>query len=568
MAVIKEETRMGLSSFFTPKTRTKLEYALITLIVLGVCLRVFTCFYMEPTADGSVYSTMGNSFAHNGEFVLPYGETFMRTNYSASYSHHYPPLYPMYLAGFYYSFGFSVPVTQVAALLMSLLFVAVIYFATKDLFGQKNAMFVTAIMSLEPTFIISTGTNYSENLVGLLFVLTMWAVIRALKDPNYMIYAGLFAGLGYLSKSTVDYFFIIAGICGLLWRFYYDRWAVFKNKGYIGGIILFGLLAGTWMLRNLTRFGWPNWQTSDYAVFVIGYAGSHLDLLFIALVLKLLLFAAFFCAYAIFFQPELVRSVLKVKRPVESCLLMSIGLMFVLSWFMTSAFWTYEQSGIFWLDNYRYIAISFVPLLWLVVKHRDPTPQESDNSAPSAGTPIQSRSGVRSRVKGTVVRVINFLGIERVPFKQRVAVLVAILVAFNILSMASWTSQIEVSAAEKVAKYAGSNDIVAVDEIEPYYVYPYIVGQNITIEVYHEPSNATYIISGNLSKVYQNYTRVCIYKSTSTVEGTSNISGNYTFPDSVLLNGDTPHVGLSKHSVAIWMFNSTLVPLTEAWHPT
>ncbi len=65
---------------------------------------------------------------------------------------------------------------------------------------------------------MTPSLGFAEALVAMLFVLTVWAILKSLKRTRYIVWAGLFAGLGFLAKASLGYFFF-AGLAGLLWRF-------------------------------------------------------------------------------------------------------------------------------------------------------------------------------------------------------------------------------------------------------------------------------------------------------------------------------------------------------------
>ncbi|MEA3202794.1 MAG: hypothetical protein QOI63_460, partial [Thermoplasmata archaeon] len=180
---------------------------LLALLGLGVFLRVASYWWTPLAVDAFSYGVMGESFLRHGTFTMPWGDvdTF-RT--AAVPSHHYPPLYPVYLAGFYKLLGFSQSSTHVAAIVSSLAALFVTWLCTRDLYGQRKALVVVAVVAVSPILVQNTGQGYSENLVLLLFVATLWAILKSLEKPWYILPAGILAGLGYLTKSSMGYFFV------------------------------------------------------------------------------------------------------------------------------------------------------------------------------------------------------------------------------------------------------------------------------------------------------------------------------------------------------------------------
>ncbi len=120
-----------------------MEGILVGLVAVGVALRVAALNTWGVVWDGAEYATMGWSFLQHGEFLVPYAET-------PTYYRHYPPLYPWYLAAWYAAFGFSAGVTQVASLVLSVIFILVAYLITADLLGRGKALYTAAFVALDP----------------------------------------------------------------------------------------------------------------------------------------------------------------------------------------------------------------------------------------------------------------------------------------------------------------------------------------------------------------------------------------------------------------------------------
>lgn len=240
--------------------RIPLLGAALAVIALGVALRLATIWTMDIWADGGTYSAMGKAWMEHHAFLMPYGDVTTWDG-APAYSHHYPPMYPLYLGLVYSVIGFGVLQTKIAAVAISVAALAVVYATTQSLFGRDRALVVTVILSLEPHLIWSTGTGFSESLVLLFFAVTLWAILKSLAKPPYIVIAGLAAGLAYLTRSSVGPFFVVAGVGGLLWRFHFLRWRVFANKWYLIAIAIFAGLALYWADRNVRLFGgYPTWD--------------------------------------------------------------------------------------------------------------------------------------------------------------------------------------------------------------------------------------------------------------------------------------------------------------------
>lgn len=362
---------LKLQNFFSIKKVTTWDLFLCFCVLSIPLIVIFGLINNLPRADGSHYVYMGANFSKYGEFYLPQFNTIYSIDSTQlESSHHFPPLFPAYLSIFYYLFGYSLIATRIAIFFLYMIQLIVIYLATYDLFkSKKKSLIVTALVGLNPYLIYYTCHLYSEVLVIIFFTLVIWAILKGIKNEKYLIIAGFFAGLGYLTKSSVGYFFLIAGICGFIWRFYYIKWQIFKSKWYIGAIGIFLFFIGVWAYRNIIIFGWPHWETSSYVSYVNEYSLNHLDLYIPMLFIKSFFLLLLLLLYGIFFIPELLISIKKWKDEENSGLLLAVFTVFFIGAIFVAAFYLIEEGPIINGENIRYILMAYVPLLWLGMKY-------------------------------------------------------------------------------------------------------------------------------------------------------------------------------------------------------
>lgn len=233
----------------------------LAVIGLGIVLRVATVWTMDIWADGSTYSAMGKAWMEHHEFLMPYGDVTTWLGSDPGYSHHYPPMYPLYLGVVYSIFGFGLLQTKLAGVAMAILALGVVFATTRSLFGRDRALLVTAILAMEPHLIWAAGTGFSENMVLVFFALTLWGILKSLDSPPYIVVAGAAAGLAYLTRSSIGPFFVVAGVGGLLWRFHFLGWRALSNRWYLAAIAVFVGLVAYWANRNVELFGgYPPWD--------------------------------------------------------------------------------------------------------------------------------------------------------------------------------------------------------------------------------------------------------------------------------------------------------------------
>lgn len=304
---------------------------------------------------------------------------------------HFGPLYPMYLAPFYL-LTHDLIATKVAILTLTALSMAVVFLTTRKLYGSAEALLTCAVVLSLPTTIFSSSRNHAELLVVLLYTLTIYFLYRSIEKGHerYVVLAGITAGLAYLSKSTMGYFFVIAGVAGLLWRFKYVRWGVFKDRKYAAAVLIFGAIVGAWGLRNLYYFWWPTNRTipgllaswnedrgysraSYYVIPTHWFPWTIATLIFVA-------YAGFlFLSVAWPWLPELRRTWAKRRDQRAALLLVAFVVPAVIGLLVSALYYVYQvwrptgdlsiisfqPMHQFVLHATRYLMVCLVPLMWL-----------------------------------------------------------------------------------------------------------------------------------------------------------------------------------------------------------
>ena len=337
---------------------------LLSAIIVGVGLRISSAFLISVGFDANHYLVMGESFSRTGEFLVPWGDPGS-PGLVPSFSHHMSPLWPMILGATFALFGYSIGLAKAVSFFTSLFVLPVTYTATRDLYGNSTALATTTVIALLPELILDVGRVYSENLTMIFFVLTIWAILKSLRDRRFMLLGGLFAGLVYLSRASAGYFFLVAGLAGLAWRFRYMRFGVFRDRSYLGAIGIFGGIVLAWSLRNVARFGFPHWETdaylSSYTIQAFANPAGYGQML----LLTVILFIVFLVSLGAFFGPEIVKSLRLIRREEESGLWLGIVLVPLVAAFIAAVFATFEIGGqsVLSIDRIRYVIYAFFPLL-------------------------------------------------------------------------------------------------------------------------------------------------------------------------------------------------------------
>lgn len=361
------------------------ELSIIFLVAIIIGLATFSYLNFTSTEenynwmhDGLLYQQMGQSWLFNQEFII-----------NGVPTHHAGPLYPIYLSVFYTVLPLHLG-SQIAVEIIFLFSIVTVFITTKKLYKTTFALISTAFIVTNPTFLFATSRNYSEPMVLIFYTLTIFFILQSLeqKKGNRIILAGLCAALGFLTKSGLSYFFIITGGAGFLWRFFYMRWSVFKNKNYLLAIVVFLSLILTWTIRNLNLF-WDGTfsgffsaiQPSQYLNDAIVHSitndpGSFLIQFWFSTILSLI----FLTPYLWILSPHIGKALSKIRNERVSCLALAFILPILIGLVMGSALFIYENEWMpdYWITYYpvsqvhylistliRYIFISIIPLSWL-----------------------------------------------------------------------------------------------------------------------------------------------------------------------------------------------------------
>ncbi len=356
----------------------------VLALLAGIALRFYEMLFMPVRAlsggcDGEIYWNMATNLAGGNGLAVTDPSFLGRCNGidSLGPSHHYSPLLPIIEAFWIMLLGANTNALVAALLSVSVAAVGVAYWTAKDLFGRDAGLLVGAAAGADWT-LLGWGTRYgyAESLVFATIVLTLWAILRSLSRPPVIVWAGLFAGLGYLSKASAGWFFLLAAVGGLSWRLKHRGWGVLRDAWYLRAIGVFAVIFGLWSLRNVLLF-WDGsagglvtaWQTSPYTSRAVAAALAQPAMFVEGLAVRTPVLLIPFILPLAFFWPEIRDAIRMRHREDVSGVLLAIGLIFVLGLLFAASFYVYENDPYYWLQPVRYVAPAAIPLLWLVVAY-------------------------------------------------------------------------------------------------------------------------------------------------------------------------------------------------------
>lgn len=341
----------------------RFETAACALIIAALAMRLVAFQYEYLASDATWYATMAESIRHHGEFLVPWSSS------APEYTQHFPPLYPLYLVLVFGMVGPTPAGLLLAPLLVAIAFALVTFLTTRDLYGRTPAFAVTALALVIPALVRSDREGLSETFVAMLFALTIWAILKSLERPAFVLLAGLFAGLSYLSKASMGPFFLLAGLAGFAWRFHYVRWNLFRDRHYLAAAALFLSFVLTWGWRNVARHGWPHWETQPYANRALETLFA--DPVWLIVLPTALVFTVVALALVVLpFMPNILGSLRDVRDQRTSALWLAVVVPIFVSVFFVAAFSHVEGWSIPKSEHVaRYAITPIVPLLWLALRH-------------------------------------------------------------------------------------------------------------------------------------------------------------------------------------------------------
>lgn len=335
---------------------SRFETIALSLAIGGVLLRLISFSTRFIVDDTAWYAVMARTLDLHGEFTIPWSP-------GTVYTQHFPPLYPAILAAFFLPFGPSMAALEAANFAGAVLLTVVAFATTTDLYGRKRGFAVAAVAATFPILVGYDALGLSETFVTALFALTIWAILKSLDKPRFIMLAGVFAGLSYLSKASMGPFVLLAGAGGFAWRFYYVKWGVFRDKNYLAAVGIFALLATPWLARNWIRF--QSFDSQPHATHALRELFTqHASWVF--LLQALLATTLALVAFALPFLPGVRASFSSLRDEKTSGLWMAVVTPAIVATFFVAAFGASEGIEILTSNLVdRYVVTCLIPLLWL-----------------------------------------------------------------------------------------------------------------------------------------------------------------------------------------------------------
>jgi len=113
------------------------------------------------------------------------------------------------------------------------------------------------LLSLDPVLYLNMSEGRSLSVLIFFSLTTLWGIWKGLEESRWLALAAVSASMGFLTADAIGYLFLFAGAAGFLWRFYYHRWKVLRDRGYLAAIAIFGSVVVSWTSYNWITLGTP-----------------------------------------------------------------------------------------------------------------------------------------------------------------------------------------------------------------------------------------------------------------------------------------------------------------------
>lgn len=338
---------------------SRFEWGCLAVVLLAFLFRAFYVANPHVIWDTAWYLTLARSFGDTGTFLLPWFD-------QPAYSGYWPPLFPIFASAFVKVLGPGYGTLVVASMAASLLLTVGVLLMTWDLYGRTRGFAAMALVAASPPFLVTDGQGMSESLLALMVALTVWAFLKSLKRPLWLVPAGLFALLAYLGKASLGLPIVAAGLVVLAgWRVWSRGWRhVLRSKpDLLAGAAALVLLVA-FALTRTDRLGGLGLGLIRPLEIAIG------EPRWIPVFLFKLAFAAGFLAFIAFPLTLRLPGAWRARRDeATGALWLAALLPLVAGAVFTTTFHITEGRSIVDFDNIRYLSPALVPFLWLLLPH-------------------------------------------------------------------------------------------------------------------------------------------------------------------------------------------------------
>ncbi len=169
----------------------------------------------------------------------------------------HPPLMSAIFAPFALLLGFNEVSVHTLELSVFAADLCILYLVSLRRLGPWFALVPPGLLTLDPVLYLNMSEGRSLSVLVMFALVTLWGIWKGLENSRWLWVAGAGASLAFLTADTVGYLFLAAGLVGLAWRFYYVKWQIFTDRGYVLASAIFLGTVCSWTAYNVVAIGSP-----------------------------------------------------------------------------------------------------------------------------------------------------------------------------------------------------------------------------------------------------------------------------------------------------------------------
>ncbi|MAH91403.1 MAG: hypothetical protein CMA11_06505 [Euryarchaeota archaeon] len=158
------------------------------LLLIGISFHFIAAYMMPIGLDAHVHATYVTDQIDDGEGHLEWGELRQDSSDGSTPVEYSSEdrwfVWHLIIQIWFTLFGVSILAMHALGLFIGLGCLATIFFVTKNLFNEEQALKITALASIYPPLIRATGRLYQEGAILIISTLAIYCIIKALRNKN------------------------------------------------------------------------------------------------------------------------------------------------------------------------------------------------------------------------------------------------------------------------------------------------------------------------------------------------------------------------------------------------
>ena len=163
-----------------------------SILAVGILFQILAAIFMPLGLDAHVHATYVSDGIADGEPTLDWGPLRIEGS-NQSISEEIPAddkwfVWHSIIEIWFQIFGISLLSLHILGLVLSFSALGIVYVCTKSLWGNKNALALTAVLSIYSPLVRSTGRLYQESIVLMCATIILFSIIKILRKENHKVW--------------------------------------------------------------------------------------------------------------------------------------------------------------------------------------------------------------------------------------------------------------------------------------------------------------------------------------------------------------------------------------------